>query len=196
MGLVRLHRPKNLNALNAHLSQELLDALRSFDQNEAIGAMIVTGSERAFAAGADIAEMARKTTVQLRAENYFGAFDEIARLSKPIIAAVSGYALGGGCELALLCDIIIAADSAQFGQPEIKLRRALPAERQEDARRPHSAPMIADSGPTRSRRLGRGPPRATLLASAIGCFKEQAPWGGRVRRTTGRAPGHRRTLTK
>jgi enoyl-CoA hydratase len=121
VGLVHLHRPKNLNALNAQLSLELLDALRSFDQDEAIGVMIVTGSERAFAAGADIEEMARKTPVQLRAENYFGALDEIARLSKPIIAAVSGYALGGGCELALLCDIIIAADNAQFGQPEIKL---------------------------------------------------------------------------
>jgi len=119
VGLVHLHRPKNLNALNAQLSRELLDALRSFDRDEAIGVMIVTGSERAFAAGADIEEMARKT--QLRAENYFGAFDEIARLSKPIIAAVSGYALGGGCELALLCDIIIAAESARFGQPEIKL---------------------------------------------------------------------------
>lgn len=121
VGLVHLHRPKNLNALNAQLSRELLDALRSFDQDEGIGVMIVTGSERAFAAGADIEEMARKTPVQLRAENYFGAFDEIAGLSKPIIAAVSGYALGGGCELALLCDIIIAADNAQFGQPEIKL---------------------------------------------------------------------------
>jgi len=119
VGLVHLHRPKNLNALNAQLSRELLDALRSFDRDEAIGVMIVTGSERAFAAGADIEEMARKT--QLRAGNYFGAFDEIARLSKPIIAAVSGYALGGGCELALLCDIIIAAESARFGQPEIKL---------------------------------------------------------------------------
>ena len=119
VGLVHLHRPKNLNALNAQLSRELLDALRSFDRDEAIGVMIVTGSERAFAAGADIEEMARKT--QLRAENYFGAFDEIARLSKPIIAAVSGYALGGGCKLALLCDIIIAAESARFGQPEIKL---------------------------------------------------------------------------
>jgi enoyl-CoA hydratase len=121
VGLVHLHRPKNLNALNARLSRELLDALRSFDQDEAIGAMIVTGSERAFAAGADIEEMARKTPAQFRAENYFGEFDEIARLSKPIIAAVSGYALGGGCELALLCDIIIAAEGAQFGQPEIKL---------------------------------------------------------------------------
>ena len=119
VGLVHLHRPKNLNALNAQLSRELLDALRSFDRDEAIGVMIVTGSERAFAAGADIEEMARKT--QLRAENYCGAFDEFARLSKPIIAAVSGYALGGGCELALLCDIIIAAESARFGQPEIKL---------------------------------------------------------------------------
>ena len=121
VGLVHLHRPKELNALNDQLSWELLHALRSFDQDEAIGVMIVTGSERAFAAGADIGEMARKTPAQLRAENYFGAFDEIARLSKPIIAAVSGYALGGGCELALLCDIIIAAESAQFGQPEIKL---------------------------------------------------------------------------
>jgi enoyl-CoA hydratase len=121
VGLVHLHRPKNLNALNAKLSRELLHALRTFDQNDAIGVMIVTGSERAFAAGADIEEMVRKTPAQFRAENYFGEFDEIAKLSKPIIAAVSGYALGGGCELALLCDIIIAAESAQFGQPEIKL---------------------------------------------------------------------------
>ena len=121
VGVVHLHRPDVLNALNAKLSHELLAALRTFDQDETIGAMIVTGSERAFAAGADIAEMARKTPVQLRNENYFGAFDEIAKLSKPIIAAVSGYALGGGCELALICDIIIAAESAQFGQPEIKL---------------------------------------------------------------------------
>jgi enoyl-CoA hydratase len=121
VGVVHLHRPDVLNALNAKLSHELLAALRIFDQDEAIGAMIITGSERAFAAGADIAEMARKTPVQLRNENYFGAFDEIAKLSKPIIAAVSGYALGGGCELALICDIIIAAESAQFGQPEIKL---------------------------------------------------------------------------
>ena len=121
VGLVHLHRPKSLNSLNARLSVELLDALRAFDQDEAIGAMIITGSDRAFAAGADVAEMVQKTTVQLQAENYFGAFDDIARISKPIIAAVSGYALGGGCELALMCDIIIAADSAQFGQPEIKL---------------------------------------------------------------------------
>jgi enoyl-CoA hydratase len=92
VGVVHLHRPNVLNALNAKLSHELLAALRTFDQDETIGAMIITGSERAFAAGADIAEMARKTPVQLRNENYFGAFDEIAKLSKPIIAAVSGYA--------------------------------------------------------------------------------------------------------
>ena len=121
VGIVHLHRPKSLNALNAQLSHELLAALRAFDADPGIGAMIVTGSERAFAAGADIEEMAHKTPVQLQTENYFGAFDEIAKLTKPIIAAVSGYALGGGCELALLCDIIIAADTAQFGQPEIKL---------------------------------------------------------------------------
>jgi enoyl-CoA hydratase len=118
VGIVHLHRPNELNALNAPLAHELLDALRSFDEDEAIGAMIVTGSERAFAAGADIAEMARKTPMQLRAENYLGAFDEIARLSKPIIAAVSGYALGDGCELALLSDVIIAAESAKLGQRE------------------------------------------------------------------------------
>ncbi|MBV8684745.1 MAG: enoyl-CoA hydratase/isomerase family protein, partial [Caulobacteraceae bacterium] len=101
VGLVHLHRPESLNALNAQLGRELLDALRAFDEDDGIGAMIVTGSDRAFAAGADIAEMARKTPVQFRNENYFGSFDEIARLSKPIIAAVSGYALGGGCELSL-----------------------------------------------------------------------------------------------
>jgi enoyl-CoA hydratase len=118
VGIVHLHRPKELNALNVQLGHELLDALRSFDEDEAIGAMIVTGSERAFAAGAHIAEMARKTPMQLRAENYLGAFDEIARLSKPIIAAVSGYALGDGCELALLSDVIIAAESAKLGRRE------------------------------------------------------------------------------
>src|SRR5258708_27927211 len=111
VGLVHLHRRKNLNALNAQLSHELLDALRSFDQDEAIGAMIVTGSERAFAAGADIEEMARKTLVQLRAENYFGAFDEIARLSKPIIAPVSGYALGRAFQLAPLSHITTPTQS-------------------------------------------------------------------------------------
>lgn len=121
VGVVHLHRPKSLNALNAQLCLELLQALRAFDADPDIGAMVITGSERAFAAGADIEEMAHKTPVQLQNENYFGAFDEIAKLAKPLIAAVSGYALGGGCELSLLCDIVLAAENAQFGQPEIKL---------------------------------------------------------------------------
>ncbi len=121
VGIVRLDRPKALNALNALLGDELLAALREMDADPTIGVMVITGSERAFAAGADIAEMSKKTSVTLATENYFGSFDEISRLVKPLIAAVSGYALGGGCELALLCDIVIASDTAQFGQPEIKL---------------------------------------------------------------------------
>jgi enoyl-CoA hydratase len=121
VGLITLNRPKALNALNMQLAREVLSALESFEADDNIGAIVITGSPRAFAAGADIAEMADKTYVQLNANDLFADWDRVTAVGKPIIAAVSGYALGGGCELAMLCDMIIASDSAQFGQPEIKL---------------------------------------------------------------------------
>jgi enoyl-CoA hydratase len=122
VGIATLNRPDSLNALNTDMLNELADALEGWDAGSEVRCMIVTGSERAFAAGADIKEMQPKTYSQMYRENLFGnQFDRIARLKKPIIAAVAGHALGGGCELALLCDFIIAADTAKFGQPEITL---------------------------------------------------------------------------
>ena len=122
VGIATLNRPEALNALNTELLNELADALEAWDAGTEVRCMIVTGSERAFAAGADIKEMQPKTYSQMYRENLFGGqFDRIARVRKPIIAAVAGHALGGGCELALLCDFIIAADTAKFGQPEITL---------------------------------------------------------------------------
>jgi enoyl-CoA hydratase len=122
VGIATLHRPEALNALNTALLNELADALEAWDRGSEVRCMIVTGSERAFAAGADIKEMQHKTYSEMYRENLFGAqFDRIARIRKPIIAAVAGHALGGGCELALLCDFVIAADTARFGQPEITL---------------------------------------------------------------------------
>jgi len=121
VGLITLNRPKNLNALNTLLAKEMLAALQAFDADEGVGAIVITGSARAFAAGADIAEMADKSFGEMNAADIFAPWDQVRNISKPIIAAVAGYALGGGCELAMLCDVIIAADNAQFGQPEIKL---------------------------------------------------------------------------
>jgi len=122
VGIATLNRPEALNALNTALLNELADALESWDRGHQVRCMILTGSERAFAAGADIKEMQPKTYSEMYRENLFGAqFDRIADIRKPIIAAVAGHALGGGCELALLCDFIIAADNARFGQPEITL---------------------------------------------------------------------------
>jgi enoyl-CoA hydratase len=122
VGIVTLNRPEALNALNTALLNELANALEAWDRGTDVRCMIVTGSERAFAAGADIKEMAPKTFSQMYRENLFAdQFDRIARIRKPIIAAVAGHALGGGCELALVCDFVIAADTAKFGQPEIRL---------------------------------------------------------------------------
>lgn len=119
---IRLDRPDALNALNKELLGELLTALRDAESNEKVRCTILTGSEKAFAAGADIKEMSEKSFVDVFEENLFAdVADEIQKLRKPIIAAVSGYALGGGCELAMMCDFIIASDSAKFGQPEINL---------------------------------------------------------------------------
>jgi enoyl-CoA hydratase len=122
VGIVQLNRPKQLNALNNQLMDELGAALKAFDADPAIGCMIVTGSEKAFAAGADIGAMASYTFADAYGGDYITRNWEIIRsVRKPVIAAVSGFALGGGCELAMMCDFIIAADNAKFGQPEIKL---------------------------------------------------------------------------
>jgi enoyl-CoA hydratase len=122
VAIVTLNRPKALNALNSELLAELVAALEAIDADDTLHAAVVTGSERAFAAGADIREMASKSYMDMYKANFFaGAADRIAAIRKPVIAAVAGYALGGGCELAMLCDFIIAADNAKFGQPEIHL---------------------------------------------------------------------------
>ena len=122
VGVVTLNRPKMLNALSTALMIELGRALAGFERDDAIGAMIITGDEKSFAAGADISEMKDKTYMDVYKENFITEhWEEVTRCRKPVIAAVGGYALGGGCELAMMCDFIIAADSAQFGQPEINL---------------------------------------------------------------------------
>ena len=120
-GVVQLNRPKALNALNRELMTELMDALAAFDGDPAIGCMVVTGSDRAFAAGADIKEMATATPTTMMTNSFIDLWDRLRGVGKPIIAAVSGFALGGGCELAMACDMIVASETAQFGQPEINL---------------------------------------------------------------------------
>ena len=122
VGIVTLNRPKQLNALNDQLMNELGQALKGFDEDTDIGCMIVTGSEKAFAAGADIGAMAKYSFADVYVGDYITRnWETIRNVRKPVIAAVSGFALGGGCELAMMCDFIIAADNAKFGQPEIKL---------------------------------------------------------------------------
>lgn len=121
VGLITLNRPRTLNALNRQLSEEVMAALKLFDRDPKVGAIVIAGSPRAFAAGADIEEMAEKGFTEFYMDDFLGAWDDIRKISKPIIAAVSGYALGGGCELALMSDFIIASEDAQFGVPEIKL---------------------------------------------------------------------------
>jgi enoyl-CoA hydratase len=117
----RLHRPEKLNALNSALMEELTGALGELDADPDVGCFVITGSERAFAAGADIREMATKSAVEMAEEDFFAGWDAFCALRTPTVAAVSGYALGGGCELAMMCDLVIAADSAVFGQPELSL---------------------------------------------------------------------------
>lgn len=121
VGLITLNRPQALNALNSAVLGELLVATRAFDADNNIGAIVLTGSEKAFAAGADIKEMQTKTYVDVYLGDLFSGWEDFTRTRKPIIAAVAGYALGGGCELAMMCDFIIAGDNAKFGQPEITL---------------------------------------------------------------------------
>lgn len=122
VGVITLNRPKALNALNSELLQELVTALEAWDRDDAVRAIVLTGSDRAFAAGADIKEMSGQSYMDMYKANFFAAAnDRIVAIRKPIIAAVAGWALGGACELAMLCDFIIAADTAKFGQPEINL---------------------------------------------------------------------------
>ena len=122
VGLVRLNRPQRMNALNDALAAELTRALAAFDADPAIGCIVVTGNDRAFAAGADIGAMAEWDYVKVYGDDYITRdWESVRRTRKPVIAAVAGYALGGGCELAMMCDLIVAADSAKFGQPEITI---------------------------------------------------------------------------
>ena len=121
VGLIQLNRPEALNALNNELMQEVVTVLESFDKDPQTGCMILTGNQKAFAAGADIKEMADATSIEMLIRDQFARWDRIRKIKKPVIAAVSGFALGGGCELAMTCDMIIASESAKFGQPEINL---------------------------------------------------------------------------
>jgi enoyl-CoA hydratase len=121
VGIVQFNRPKALNALNRGLMSELMTALEVFDTDDSIGCMVITGNEKAFAAGADIKEMATATPVAMLDNPFIDYWDRLRKIGKPVVAAVSGFALGGGCELAMACDMIIASESAKFGQPEINL---------------------------------------------------------------------------
>ena len=121
IALIELNRPKELNALNRELMLEIRDTLRELDEDDNVRVIILTGGERVFAAGADIKQMATATAIDMLNIDQFSTWDQIKRTKKPIIAAVSGFALGGGCELAMTCDMIIASETAKFGQPEIKI---------------------------------------------------------------------------
>ena len=146
VGLITLNRPKSLNALNIQLARELVQTLKDFDTDDRIGSVVVTGSPRAFAAGADIEEMADKTLVELLQNDIFSDWDQMRFIKKPVIAAVSGYALGGGFELAMLCDTIIASEDAQFGLPEIKLG-ILPGIGAQDAPFGRGVPLLSTAYP-------------------------------------------------
>ena len=121
VGIVQLNRPKVLNALNREMVSEAVSALEEFDAAQEIGCMVLSGNERAFAAGADIKQMAEATATSMLDNPFIDYWDRLQRLGKPVIAAVSGYALGGGCELAMACDMIVASETARFGQPEINI---------------------------------------------------------------------------
>jgi enoyl-CoA hydratase len=121
VALIQLNRPNELNALNLQLMQELRDTLKALDQNDQVRVLILTGNDQAFAAGADIKQMADKTAVEMLVTDQFSTWDQIKKTKKPVIAAVSGFVLGGGCELAMTCDMIVASETTKFGQPEIKI---------------------------------------------------------------------------
>jgi enoyl-CoA hydratase len=121
IALIQLNRPKELNALNRELMQEVRDALQQLDKDETVRVIIITGNEQAFAAGADIKQMADQSAIDMLMIDQFSTWDQIRKTKKPIIAAVSGFALGGGCEFVMTCDMVIASETAKFGQPEIKI---------------------------------------------------------------------------
>ena len=121
VALIQLNRPRELNALNTRLMQEIRDTLRQLDQDDAVRVIVMTGNDQAFAAGADIKQMADKSAVDMLMTDQFSTWDQIRKTKKPLIAAVSGFCLGGGCELAMTCDMIVASETARFGQPEIKI---------------------------------------------------------------------------
>lgn len=121
VGQVQLNRPDVLNALNIELMGELLTALDAFDKDKSVGAVVLTGSKKAFAAGADIKEMAAQSAIDMHVRDQFAVWDKLRKIKKPVIAATSGFVLGGGCELTMACDMIVAAEGTKFGQPEIKL---------------------------------------------------------------------------
>ena len=121
VGVVQLNRPQALNALNGALMDELVTALRTFDADDSVGCIVIAGSEKSFAAGADIKQMASASVVEMMDSPFIGYWDAVEAIRKPVIAAVSGYCFGGGCELAMICDLIVASESAVFGQPEINL---------------------------------------------------------------------------
>jgi enoyl-CoA hydratase len=121
IALVELNRPKELNALNPQLMGELRDALQQLDKNDSVRVIVLTGNQQAFAAGADIKQMADKSAIDMLVIDQFSTWDQIRKTKKPLLAAVSGFALGGGCELAMMCDLILASETAKFGQPEIKI---------------------------------------------------------------------------
>ena len=121
IALIQLNRPKELNALNRELMQEVRDALQQLDKDDAVRVIIITGNEQAFAAGADIKQMADASAIDMLVIDQFSTWDQIRKTKKPIIAAVSGFALGGGCEFVMTCDMVIASETAKFGQPEIKI---------------------------------------------------------------------------
>ena len=121
VGLITINRPQAMNALNNQLMRELMDALEAFDENDGIGAMVIAGNEKAFAAGADIKEMADRTIEQMMDRDHVAVFGRIRTIRKPVVAAVSGWALGAGCEIALSCDMIVASESAKFGLPEVTI---------------------------------------------------------------------------
>jgi enoyl-CoA hydratase len=121
VGLITLNRPKVLNALNQKLTSELIEVAETFDRDPTVGCIVITGSEKAFAAGADIVEMQDQSYMDMYISDWFSVWDRLVAVRTPLVAAVAGFALGGGCELAMICDVILAADTAKFGQPEIKL---------------------------------------------------------------------------
>ena len=170
VGIITLNRPQALNALNSALIAELNQALDGWEADSSIGCILLTGSDKAFAAGADIKEMQAKTYAEAYAEDFIGTWERITKCRKPVIAAVAGFALGGGCEMAMMCDFIIAADTAKFGQPEIKLGVMPGAGRHAAPHTPHR--QIESDGPLPHRPHDgrcRGRARGPRVTRRAGC---------------------------